>query len=237
MKHLLLLGLLLLSYCAAAKTAKIYRCEQKDGTVVIQDRLCMITDLQKIKPVKSRKSQNNTTISPQRTTVRPKLHNSISQNNSNVSKQPSKRSPYFSFGWDRFIPANWLMKKVDTLTYDQTLLSRTQFSGLYDFKQGVKLSVYADTMKTSKINAFAQALVLYHQIRDNKNHQLLDSQFKAHPKYKVFNIKYKTSNKQLLLTEFYIDESNDDLFVVTTQSHESRWSSNWQLTEQIISHL
>ncbi len=40
-----------------------------------------------------------------------------------------------------------------------------------------------------------------------------------------------------MLTEFYIDEDNNDLFVITVQAKEADWSANWQLAEKIINQL
>ena len=120
---------------------------------------------------------------------------------------------------------------------DHWLLSKSQFNGAAEFNEGVKLEVYPDTIRRSRQEAFAQALVLYHRIRDNQKFKLLDSQFKAHDNYKVFNIKYLQPNEKVALTEFYIDEFNNDLFVVTIQAKQSNWLLNWGLAESIIVNL
>ena len=129
------------------------------------------------------------------------------------------------------------MHKIKTSQYDQLLLSRQKFKGFSDFKEGVKLTVYADTMRKFRHGAFAQALNHYHQIRDNSHYKLLDSQFKSHLNFKVFNIKYRLKSGALALTEFYIDENHNDLFVLTVQSKESSWLSNWTFAEQLIRQL
>lgn len=240
MKYFFLVVLLICTQIDA-KAPKLFSCVQKDGTTVIQDRRCMVTAIQQPKTKIKVPQQLRKTTPDFKPTNRSKLTkknaSKFNKPNSQLNSNVSNRSPYFTFGWDRFIPATWLLKKVETLTYEQTLLSDIQFTGLNDFKQGVKLSVYANTMQTSRLDSFAQALQLYHQIRDNSHFQLVDSQFKAHTKYKVFNIKYQNSDKQLMLTEFYIDESNNDLFVVTVQAAESNWLNNWRMAEQIIKQL
>ena len=243
MKLVLFMCVLLISTHIGAKAPEIYRCIQKDGSVVIQDRRCLVTDLQQAKPPKPAKRAlserallNNKAQSSPSTQPR-KQANSPLQIDQAKGSQKTTRSPYFVFGWDRFIPANWLVHKINTNKYQQLLLSRSQFKTPHDFTQGVKLLVYSDTMQASRLGAFAQALQLYHQIRDNSNLLLLDSQFKTHPNYKVFNIKYQNQRKQLMLTEFYIDEDNNDLFVLTVQADQSEWLANWQLAEKIISQL
>jgi len=53
----------------------------------------------------------------------------------------------------------------------------------------------------------------------------------------VFNIKYRLPGGRLALTEFFIDEHNNDLFVLTIQSDNQKWRSHEQLAEQIIARL
>ena len=120
---------------------------------------------------------------------------------------------------------------------DQWLLSRNQFNEVKAFGEGVKLDVYANTMMRTQQGAFAQALELYHQIRGDKKLKLLDSQFRSHQSYKVFNIKYIQPGGNLTLTEFYIDEQHNDLFVITAQAKQANWDQNWQMAESIISNL
>lgn len=252
MKCIFCLVVLMFSTNPLAKKTEVYYCKQKNGTVVIQDRRCMITELQQVKPGKSRqlkankrkqgnshsptaiKEQSISPLIPKETLSQSPSRRKTANLQNNVQ---SNRSPYFNFGWDRFIPPNWVMHKSNNRIYQQMLISQAQFGGPGDFKQGVKLSVYGDTMKVSRLDSFAQALQLYHQVRDNNNFQLLDSQFKTHPSYKVFNIKYQNQRQQLLLTEFYIDEKNNDLFVVTIQASEQDWQPNWVMAEKLIKQL
>jgi hypothetical protein len=225
---------LLIGFAATnAKAAEIYRCVQNDGSVVIQDRPCMVTKLQQPKAKNAPKRSLNKIPSSKPINQARRTP----ETNQTTGKQRSNRSPYFTFGWDRFIPSNWVMQKINTTAFQQLLLSKNQFNSSIDFRDGVKLSVYSDTMRTSGVGAFAQALQLYHQIRDNSSLQLLDSQFKTHPSYKVFNIKYQNQKQHILLTEFYIDEVHNDLFVLTVQANQSQWPLNWQLAEKIIQQL
>lgn len=221
-----------------ATAPDIYRCVQNDGSVVIQDRRCMVTALQQAAPIKPQKRALTRLQAETPEVIKPKSPvQRLRQTNASKPLPSSNRSPYFTVGWDGFIPNDWAMHKTITRNYQQLLLSLVQFKTANEFSQGVRLSVYSNTIKTSKQGAFAQALELYHQIRDNSSLQLLDSQFKSHPHYKVFNIKYRNQKQQLMLTEFYIDEAHNDLFVITVQAHISDWQANLQLADQIISQL
>ncbi len=227
--------LLLISASSWAKKGELYRCKQADGSTVIQDRRCMVTGLQQSttpkkvnkKPLKTKQSRKQSALN-----LPTKARAQTRQSN-----QSHGRSGYFTFGWDRFIPVNWQMHKLMANGVDRLLLSKTQFQGAHDFDQGVELDVYGSTMSRLGKGAFAQALVLYHRIRDNGDFQLLDSQFKTHDSYKVFNIKYLQSNQRITLTEFYIDERHNDLFVVTVQANEANWPLYWQMAERIINQL
>ncbi len=225
------LGGMLLVLSVVAKKPELYRCLQKDGTVVIQDRMCMVTDLQKA-PTKP----ENKPLKPTLKSKKESLGASVtSVQKSSFSE--TKRSPYFTFGWERFIPANWLIYRQKASGYEATWWSETKFTSPADFIDGVVLRVYKNTMAYEKQGAFAQALEHYHGIRDNDRFKLLDSQFKNHNRFKVFNIKYQQPDDILTITEYYIDERHNDLFVLTVQARPSLWTKQWELAAQIIEHF
>ena len=236
MKFALALSMLVLTQITFAAQPTMYRCLQPGGSVVIQDRRCAVTELQKPKTV--RPTATNRQNRRSTTSINRDLLNKSKNTNRKVTRNShSVRSPYFNYGWDKFIPANWQLHKTNTDQYDQLLISRSRFNGYQNFKEGIKLSVYPDTMRLFRQGAFAEALKHYHEIRDNSKYRLLDSQFKTHTHFKVFNIKYMLNNNILALTEFYIDEKHNDLFVLTVQSQEATWLSNWKFAEQIINKL
>ncbi len=231
---------LVLLGCSAfgiTKKPDLYRCLQADGSVVIQDRRCQATHLQQAKPQESKPKRLKPIPSkPMVKNTDPVKAINRRAHTTKVQKN-AQRSPYFNVGWERFIPANWQLQQIKTQRFDQLLMSRSRFNGLNDFREGVKLAVYADTVRKHRQGAFAHALQLYERIRDNEAYTLLDSQYKNHPNYKVFNIKYLLGNKDLALTEFYIDETHNDLFVLTVQARESSWLPQWQFAERIINQL
>jgi|GEM_PF-1479511 len=224
--------LLLASGVAASKTPKLYHCQQKDGRVVIQDRRCIATQLQRAKPIAPSPAKSQPKVS---TNSIARSQNSKTKTRKSIDKQ--SRSPFFVFGWDRFLPANWMLVKEEVGSTQHLMLSKTRFKGSNDFLSGIKLSVYSQTMKSQRVDAFALALSLYHQIREQHSERLIDSQFKTHSRYKIFNIGYQVENSITALTEFYIDESNNDLFVLTIQSPKSNWSLHQKLANQISSNL
>ncbi len=237
MRALLWFVLLCCSSVGLTKKPALYRCQQANGKVVIQDRRCQATHLTQAKPQPT-EPQRLTVTSKSATAKKPNAKGVMKrQERISSSQKNNKRSPYFTVGWERFIPANWQLHQIKTQRFDQLLMSRSQFNGLSDFREGVKLSVYADTVRKHRQGAFAHALQIYERIRDNESYTLLDSQFKSHPNYKVFNIKYQLGNRDLALTEFYIDETHNDLFVLTVQARETSWLPQWQFAERIINHL
>jgi len=227
----------LLFFCGlvCAKTPRLYHCQQLDGRVVIQDRRCQITDLTESKPQKTSRQNKMSQSSPVTEMAPPKNFTKPAKNSSNAEKK--NRSPYFKFGWDRFIPVNWQLRKEQLGLFHQIMLSKNQFKGAEDFDVGLKLKVYPKTNLSYQKGAFSVALNLYHQIRKQYSNHLIDSQFKSHQRFKVFNIGYQLPHQVLALTEFYIDEQNNDLFVVTIQSPQSSWYLHQQLAEELISRL
>ncbi|TDR18407.1 hypothetical protein C8D91_2324 [Marinicella litoralis] len=224
--------LLLFPVALYAKTPKFFHCQQEDGRVVVQDRRCDITQLQQAQP--------KLKVSPKRQKkVKVKDQGSVKplQTKAQNTYSNQDRSPYFVFGWDRFLPANWMLLKEEVGSIHHLLLSKSKFNGSNDFVSGIKLSVYSQTMRHQQQGAFSLALTLYHQIREQHSNQLIDSQFKSHERFKIFNIGYRINPSISALTEFYIDESNNDLFVLTIQSNQRNWSLNQILANEIISNL
>ncbi len=224
----------LVFFIGEAAKPKLYRCLQPDGTTVIQDVRCLATALKKA-PAKT------ITAKPKPKTTRQAVTNTTKPNiraNPNFSrKRITGRSPYFTFGWSSFIPINWSSQVQSNQHFEETYWSRDILTAPSDFKKGVKLRAYKNTMNSGNIGAFAQALSLYHGIRDNNDFTLIDSQFKSHNRFKVFNIKYQQPQGLITTTEFYIDESFNDLFVVTVQATASELVTQWQLANQIIKNL
>lgn len=229
-----MISMLMASPVILSKTPKLYRCQQADGREVVQDRRCVVTQLQ---------TANSSQSKPIKPKPKPKVLVATNKGGKAVGSKPrttngsQARSPFFVFGWDRFLPANWMLVKEQVGSTQHLMLSKTRFNGSNDFMAGIKLSVYSKTMKSQRQGAFALALSLYHQIREQYSEQLIDSQFKTHQRYKIFNIGYRVQNSFTALTEFYIDESNNDLFVLTIQSPQSNWQLHQQLANQITSNL
>ena len=205
--------------------------------MVIQDRKCLVTHSKPAqpKPIRSkpRQADKKTTASK----FNPRYPGDAQARVSRPRIAGQGRSDYFQLGWERFLPANWLLIKDETPFVHHLWLSMQRFTNGRDFLQGVKLSVYPSTHRSYRQGAFSHALDLYHNIREAHQEQLLDSQFKSHERFKVFNLKYQLTGQQLALTEFYIDEANNDLFVLTIQSDNAAWRQHEQLASQIISRL
>lgn len=233
--NLLLCALLLLFYTLShSAQTKIFRCQQPDGTIVIQDIHCKATSLKRAASQKSGNLQR--TNPPKKPVTRASKRVQRSLESPSTAKQ-TNRSPYFTFGWSDFIPVNWSSQQRSNHYFEETFWSKDILNSPADFKTGVILRAYRNTMKSGRVDAFAQALNIYHGIRDDNDNTLIDSQFKRHDRFKVFNIKYEQPLGLITTTEFYIDESYNDLFVVTVQSEEKQFLAQWQLANQIIEKL
>lgn len=232
MKNVVGIVLLLVLTSADSKKFKIYKCQQSDGSVITQDRRCEVTQLQQVKPQK-RVAKSVEKYSKTKKQAQGKKRKSMRV----ATKSITQRSPYFTFGWDQFIPKNWLLRKEDFGRYHLLLLSKTQFNDSRDFHTGLKLEVYPRTKQALHQDAFAHALTIYHQIRERYKNQLINSHFKTHKRYKIFNVEYKLNHNNNAFTEFYIDEANNDLFVLTIQSPKNKWAQHQNLADKILSHL
>ncbi len=235
------IGLLLLVQSSNSKKLKLYQCQQPDGTVVTQDRRCEVTRLTQVKPKPKRtnavKSSKVKKQASKQFLQQPTEKSTTHKKSSSFLTQNRQRSPYFNLGWDKFIPKNWYQRKIQSNQYHQLLLSQQPLAKNNDFKNGVKLLVYPKTHQSLRQDAFAKALTLYHQIREQHSKQLINSHFKAHERFKIFNIEYKTSHATKAFTEFYIDEANNDLFVLTILSPPGQWQQHQQLANLLNSRL
>ena len=237
--------LLMVSPVLAAKKDQVYRCLQSDGTTVIQDRRCLATH--SIQAAKTESPGNIKNKQPAKTHTGQSVQNSNSSQYlrrvvrpSSVSKhtiEPFDRSAYFAGHILQQPPSGWQFFKEETPTVHRLYLSRAPFDGSGSFESGMKLEIYPKTIQSYRKGAFERALDIYHDIRKLRQSDLIDSQFKSHPKYKVFNIKYQLPNSKQALTEFYIDEFNHDLFVLTIQSSTAEWSQHRQAADFLVRQL
>ena len=138
--------------------------------------------------------------------------------------------------WQSAIPANWQMLSQKRSLQEHWWFSQSPIKQYSDFRQGVRVTLYKDTVRSNRKVAFAQALALYHEVRNDPENQLLDSGFKSHERYKVFNIKY-LRNEHVVLSEYYVDESSNQLYVLTIQAKQSKWSAPQQLAATIMRSL
>ncbi len=235
MKNYVGIGLLLLSLATVAKKTKLYQCQQADGTVVTQDRRCEVTRLQQAKVPAQREESKKSKKSKLETV---KSHPVFKSKAPVKFKQGThSRSAFFNVEWDQFIPPNWFVEKTTSHHYHQWLFSLTRLKGNHDFRTGIKLTVYPKTQQNYQQNAFAKALTLYHQIREQYSSQLINSHFKTHERFKIFNVEYKTNPTTKAFTEFYIDEANNDLFVITIQSPHEQWEQYLALAMKLQKNL
>lgn len=202
--------------------------------MVIQDRRCAVTGLQnQSKSVVKNKPKVKTKSTAKTTQVKaPSTRAYQPRTNQRRISSPAKHHQQ----WQSAIPANWQMLSQKRSLQEHWWFSQSPIKQYSDFRQGVRVTLYKDTVRSNRKVAFAQALALYHEVRNDPENQLLDSGFKSHERYKVFNIKY-LRNEHVVLSEYYVDESSNQLYVLTIQAKQSKWSAPQQLAATIMRSL
>ncbi|MCB1581905.1 MAG: hypothetical protein R3E90_12480 [Marinicella sp.] len=241
MKKWVVLCWVLMVFPAEGKKIKLYQCQQSDGMVVTQDRRCEITHLQSSKPQKkqssSKQAKTQSVQVPKASLSTKKIAKQHRKIPVSVGHSASQRSPYFNMGWERFIPTDWSLEKIESKRFHRLSLSKSQYKKTNSSDEIVQLTVYPKTNLNYGEGAFAKALNLYHDIRTQYSSQLVDSRFKYHEKYKIFNIEYKINPTINALTQFCIDEANNDLFVITFQSSVNQWDSYQAFANLVLNKL
>jgi hypothetical protein len=213
------MSLLFINQAPAAKF-KLYHCQTTTGSVVVQDRPCAVTRMKSVKPGSQSKKRNKAvTGSKQKYTPKSLAQASLSssQNRSpqafidivNKRKWPSELNRN-GHGWQLTV----------------------QVPGKNNSEQAGQLSVqyFRNPQATLNQDAFSYALDLYHEIRHQ--YRLIDSRFKSHPAYKIFNIAYHKAQLSAN-TEFYMGKFDGSLWVFSLQSQSNEFTKTHHLMAQL----
>lgn len=213
------LGLLVLSPIQAKKLT-LYHCQAQNGTVVVQDRACAVT---RLPPAQSDRQQP---VSPRTRPDKTPGHQPKTPQQAGLQTNPRASSQAFvdmahARQWPAKINRNnhgWqLIIDVPKVTQDN---------------QAARVSVeyFNNPAVTLNQDAFSYALTIYHGIR--RQYRLIDSEFKSHPAYKVFNVAYQKS-AQSAKSEFYIGKLDGSLWVFTLQSDPANLAKSRQIMAQL----
>lgn len=215
----LLIGLAISSQPLAAKF-KLYHCQSSSGTVVVQDRPCAVTHLSSVKPTDQTKNRNKKPAN-------------------NILKYTPKTLSQASSGTVQNIPPQAFVDIANKSKWRSKLNHNGHgwqltiyLPGNDNSEQAGQLSVryYRNPQNTLNQDAFSYALNLYHEIRHQ--YQLIDSKFKSHPAYKIFNIAYQKTSLSAR-TEFYMGKFDQSLWVFSLQSHANQLNKARHIMAQL----
>ncbi len=218
----LVIGLVLMSLNVAhGATFKFYHCQSEEGSVVVQDRPCAVTRLATAKPgqIKQRPSKQLKTPQIATRSDHKRLDYSAAQRIQPVSVHT------FTDLIDRH---QWTSKITQNQHGWQLVVNIPGQTG--SPSNQVSVEYFKNPEQTLAQEAFSYALNRYHKIR--LNYPLVDSEFKSHPAYKVFNIIYRLS-KQTAKSEFFVSKLDGSLWVFSSQCHPTDQAKTQRVMAQL----
>ncbi|WP_154223368.1 hypothetical protein [Marinicella rhabdoformis] len=241
----LLLFLLLITTSVSAKKLKLRTCTLSDGQVVLMDKACPVNSQVGTykKPAKKAQTQNKRHWHQQSATEAPKKQSKINRQTSNSR---SKHNSELSINLNTLLasvkaPSSWYVQSFSVPKGDAITVSPKRLIRPNSLKTGATIKRFANTVKNFKKPAFSVAIDMFHQIRFDENIELTESEFIAHSKFKVFNVHYQKKRQRQhtlkIVVQFYVDEDNDDLYVVQFQAPKTHWSRLNPIKNQLFTHI
>ncbi len=237
---------LMMHPAAAKKKLKIRSCTMPNGDVVLMDKPCPInskTDDYK-KPTKPNKksaklprAKKKKSQPPSIQWLNPESQPAAKTSHHNPERTISLRTLMASIQ----APSQWFIQSFKVQGGDAITASAKRLLTPGKLVTGASLKRFNNTSRYFNKGAFTVAIDMFQQIRFNPQHELTESEFVAHPRFKVFNVHYrKTRLRQSTLkavTQFYVDDENNDLYVLHFQAPENHWQrlSKWQ--QQLFSEV
>ena len=230
---------------ATAKKLKIRSCTLPNGETVLMDKACPVNS--KVGSYKKPKKKTQT---------RTKKHWHQQSASNSRKKQPktrqqtqtheTKHKPGDALSLDALLasvksPSNWHIQSFPIPKGDAITVSPKRLIRPNALKTGASIQRFTNTVKHFKKSAFSVAIDKFHNIRFDENIEMTESEFIAHNKFKVFNVHYqkqrlrKTTIK--VVVQFYVDEVNDDLYVLQFQAPKAHWARLITIKNQLFSHI
>lgn len=189
-----------------AAKLKLYHCQSADGNRVVQDRPCAVTGTINVKPGAQQQSKTRHDVTKPTGPKPPRPNNFTSH--ARKDKQPVSSQAFV----DLLQGQPW----ASQITQNRHGWHLTATLSAQNNQQPSRVSVeyFKNPGLTLNQEAFSYALNRYHRIR--LTYPLLDSEFKSHPAYKVFNIIYRHA-AQAAISEFYVSKADASLWVFSLQ--------------------
>ena len=138
-------------------------------------------------------------------------------------------------------PGNWFVQSFSVPKGDVITASPKRLMRPNALKTGATIHRYANTVKNFRKDAFSVAIDMFHNIRFDEKNELTESEFIKHKKFKVFNVHYKKKrlrqNTLKIVAQFYVDEKNDDLYVVQFKAPAQHWQRMSSARKQFFKSL
>lgn len=244
-QYILLLFLVLFFMPLSAKKLKLRTCTLPDGQTVLMDKACPVN------------SQTGTYKKPKvKSTQLTKRHwhqqsSTVTQKKKVKNKQPiisqsSKHRPEKALALSQLLasvkaPANWYIQTFSIPKGDVISVSPKRLVRPNSLKTGATIQRFTNTVKHFKKTAFSVAIDMFHQIRFDENSEMTESEFIAHKKFKVFNVHYQKKRlrqKPLkIVVQYYVDEDNDDLYVLEFKAPKAHWSRLKTIKDRLFSQI
>lgn len=246
-----LLFLLIFSGAVAAKKNKIRSCTLPSGEVVLMDKACpkRSTTQAYQKPAKSKIStagqrrwhQKTTQASTNTKKSKAFKPRSSQQSTTNVQHQAALSLPLNRLLASVKAPNGWFVQSFKVPRGDVITAGPKRLIRPNALKTGVTLARFTNTFEHFKKDAFSVAIDQFHDIRFDDKNELIESEFIAHERFKVFNVHYKKNRLRQktvrYLVQFYVDEKNNDLYVMEFKAPNQHWQRLTQVRQRLFQSI
>ncbi len=245
---MILLFLLLIFGHTEAKKLKIRSCTLTTGEVVLMDKPCPMNSEtgEYQKPQKDEPALKNRT--PNRPAIKTPLIRSQGPSKSSLSNNQytGSHDPQLTIKLAQLIssvkaPNDWFVQTFKVPGGDVITASPKEIHSPKSLRTGMSIYRYPNTSLYFKKDAFTTAIDQFLAIRTDENHQLTESEFIQHDRFKVFNVHYKKQRlRQLTLrivAQFYVDEDNNDLYVLKFQGPVNHWVRLLPIKKRIFNYI
>lgn len=244
-QYAVLLFVLFVLNPVSAKKLKLRTCTLADGQTVLMDKAC---------PVNSKAGSYKKPTKKSQGISKKHWHQ---QSSPNVRKTPKKTQRQTYTGNTKHrpenaltlnallasvkAPASWYVQSFSIPKGEAITVSPKRLIRPNSLKTGATIERFTNTVKNFKKPAFSVAIDMFHQIRFDESSELTESEFIAHSKFKVFNVHYQKKRLRQhtlkIVVQFYVDEDNDDLYVVQFQAPKTHWSRLNPIKNQLFTHI
>ncbi len=238
-----------MSGSVAAKKNKIRSCTLPSGEVVLMDKACpnRSTTQAYQKPTKKKvPSAGQRRWHQKATQANAKQSKAIRPRTSPKAAPSVQHQTALSLPLNRLLasikaPTGWFVQSFKIPRGDVITAGPKRLIRPNALKTGVTLARFTNTFEHFKKDAFSVAIDQFHEIRFDDKNELIESEFIAHDRFKVFNVHYKKSRLRQktvrYLVQYYVDEKNNDLYVMEFKAPSQHWQRLTQVRQRLFQSI